>query len=67
MGKNNFLPKYLFLLKNDFQTMLFLFFHIIQEGLGVLERMENFNFFELTNYRQKIYFLLIFKNQDREV
>ena len=26
MGKNNFLPKYLFLLKNYFQTMLFLFF-----------------------------------------
>ena len=26
MGKNNFLPKCLFLLKNDFETMLFLFF-----------------------------------------
>ena len=26
MGKNNFLPKCLFLLKNEFETMLFLFF-----------------------------------------
>ena len=43
MGKNNFLPKCLFLLKNDFKIMLFfIFFSILGKWGGwVLERMEN--------------------------
>ena len=42
MGKNNFLPKCLFLLKNDFKTMLFLFFSTLCEwGVWVLKSVEN--------------------------
>ena len=45
MGKF-FFSKCLFLLKNDFKTMLFLFFSILSEwGRWVLESMENSNFF----------------------
>jgi len=34
LEKNNFLLKYLFLLENDFQTMLFLFFSALCEWGG---------------------------------
>ena len=47
MGKNNFLPKYLVLLKNDFQTMLSLFFFsaLGEWGGGVLKSAENSTLF----------------------
>ena len=46
MGKNNFLPKCLFLLKNDFLTMLFLFFfHTKQVGWLGLEKYGKFHTF----------------------
>ena len=46
MGKNNFLPKGLFLLKNDFETMLFLFFFALCKWGGwVLKSAENSTLF----------------------
>ena len=59
IGKNNFLPKCLFLLKNDFQTMLFLFFSILGEWVGwVLESMENSILFFFEGFpKPKLHFL----------